>query len=167
MFAPPLRSPLQGKERRWQVFKLFEKKVISGCEGRGDAESPYLTRYTLLGTPWFQLCMHVFHRSDNDELHDHPWDFLTLILKGGYKERVFSTRPHATMLLKHKPGALLYRPAERAHQVILYSDAPKGPGEYREAVTLVLMFKRRREWGFFTKNGKYVHWLDYFNLNRC
>lgn len=140
-------------------MKFFEKKTISGCEARGDADSPYLTRYTLLGCRWFQLCIHVFHRSDNDEMHDHPWDFWTLLLKGGYMERVFTTRPHATQLLKHRPGALLYRPAEHAHQVVLY------PG--KQATTLVLMFKRRREWGFFTKKGAYVKWLDYFNLNRC
>lgn len=148
-------------------MKIFDRKVISGCEGRGDSDSPYLTRLTLFGCRWFQLCLHTFHRSDHDELHDHPWDFLTFILSGGYMERVMTTKPHASRILKHKPGALLYRRAEHAHQVILYSDAAEGPGEYREAKTLVLMFKRRREWGFFTKKGAYLHWLDYFNLNKC
>ena len=45
----------------------MKKTIIKGCESRGDADSPYLTRYTLIERPNWQLCVHVFHRSDADD----------------------------------------------------------------------------------------------------
>jgi hypothetical protein len=139
---------------------MIGKKIIYGCEARGDADSPYLTRYTLVSTRWFQLCVHVFHRSDADELHDHPWNFWTLILWRGYDERVSSlSMPHSSQLLHHRAGAFLYRPAEHMHRVILREGKP--------AVTLVLMTKRRREWGFMNRRGTWQQWQEYFRQMRC
>ncbi len=139
----------------------MRKKIIYGCEARGDAQSPYLTRYTLLATRWFQLCIHVFHRSDSPDLHDHPWDFWTLLLRGGYAEEVRT--PGRTTVLLHPPGSLLYRPAEHAHRVILWT---KPDGSPQRAVTLVLMLRRRREWGFFEKAG-WTRWIEYFTSKGC
>jgi hypothetical protein len=33
--------------------------------------------------------LHYFHRGDDDDaMHDHPWDFCTTILSGGYTEQL-------------------------------------------------------------------------------
>ncbi|MFP5276951.1 MAG: DNA methyltransferase [Acidobacteriota bacterium] len=80
------------------------RRVIYGCDGRGDGDSPYLTRYTLFSTPWIHLCIHVFHRSDADELHDHPWPFASLILWGGYIEE--SASKHAADMDRVVPMGL-------------------------------------------------------------
>ncbi|UOR06259.1 hypothetical protein MUN82_03985 [Hymenobacter aerilatus] len=161
----------------------MNKKIIYGCEARGDADSPYLTRYTLLSTRWFQLCVHVFHRSDADDLHDHPWNFWTLPLRHGYKEEYATTpgQPHATRIRECKVGRLYYRPARHTHRVILHNkwqDEPSQqeymPGKFAmgkrlkpaEAITLVLMTKRRREWGFYVK-GVWQYWIHYFDAKGC
>lgn len=64
-------------------MKFLEKKIIRGCEGRGDADSPYLSRWCLAATRWGNLYLHKFHRSDYDDMHDHPWWFLSLVLWRG------------------------------------------------------------------------------------
>ena len=50
----------------------------------------YLERYYLFlkdrKTFPFNVFLHRFHKSDPDDLHDHPWNYRTLILKGGYWE---------------------------------------------------------------------------------
>src|ERR1700721_599838 len=68
------------------AMKLLHKKTIMGCEARGGGNSPYLTRITLIETRRFSIYLHWFHRSDADDLHDHPWDFTSMILWRGYAE---------------------------------------------------------------------------------
>lgn len=55
-----------------------------------DSAEPYLERFYLFlkdrkNFP-FNIFLHKFLRSDPDDLHDHPWPYFTLILKGGYWE---------------------------------------------------------------------------------
>lgn len=160
----------------------MRKRIIYGCEERGDATSPYLTRYTLLNLGCWQLCLHIFHRSDwTDDLHDHPWDFLSLILWGGYIEETPAGKK------RYRPGALLWRPAEHVHRVQLYPWKKASPLEKkyehtrlhelhyvprRRAITLVWMGKRRRVWGFWEKAAvgtkrTYIAFTDYFKKYRC
>lgn len=131
---------------------MIKKKIIYGCEARGDANSPYLTRYTLVETKWFQLCLHIFHRSDEVDLHDHPWPFLSLLLWRGYMEET------PTGKSRKWPGMILYRKAKHIHRVELIDE--------RKAVTLVLMGKRYREWGFIV-NNRWMQWQNYFKEKGC
>lgn len=131
----------------------MKKKIIYGCEERGDALSPYLTRYTLLDIPdRLQICIHVFHRSDADDMHDHPWPFLSLILWRGYNEETPSGKR------RKWPGMLLIRNAEHRHRVELING--------KRAISLVIMGKRKRDWGFFTKSG-WIQWQKYFFEKGC
>lgn len=131
---------------------LFQKKTIFGCEARGDANSAYLTRYTLIKTRFGQICIHVFHRSDADELHDHPWNFWTFILWRGYVEETpFGRR-------RLWPGMLQFRPAEHRHRVELVNG--------HKSITLVFMGPYRREWGFVTPSG-WQQWREYFRRKGC
>ena len=51
---------------------------------------PYLERYYLFLKDRkrfpFNVFLHKFLKSDPDDVHDHPWSYFTLILKGGYYE---------------------------------------------------------------------------------
>lgn len=136
----------------WKNPFYFEHKIIYGCEGRGDGDKPYLTRYTLLKRKTFQICLHIFHRSDADDMHDHPWDFLSIILWRGYVEQTPEGK-------KRKwPGMFLYRKAEHQHRVELVNG--------KRAITLMIMGTKRRDWEFFTKLGR-IPWMTYFYNNRC
>jgi len=48
---------------------------------------PLLVRHKIVKGPAFGLCVHELRRSDYDRaLHDHPWWFVSLVLRGGYWE---------------------------------------------------------------------------------
>jgi hypothetical protein len=51
-------------------------------------DEPYLERYYLFLKDRkrfpFNVFLHKFLKSDPDDVHDHPWPYATIILKGGY-----------------------------------------------------------------------------------
>ena len=53
-------------------------------------QDPYLERYYLFLRDRkrfpFNIFVHKFLKGDPDHLHDHPWPYFTLILRGGYWE---------------------------------------------------------------------------------
>lgn len=65
--------------------RLFGRSVIYGKAD--EYRTPYMTRY------WFgRLRLHIFHRGDQDEdCHDHPWDFWTFPFHSYVEEVVEST----------------------------------------------------------------------------
>lgn len=133
-------------------MKLFCKRIIYGCEARGDGDSPYLTRITLVEIGGVGIYLHIFHRSDADVFHDHPWPFVTCILRRGYLERT----PNGDRRLR--PGMIAYRPAEWIHRVELLDS--------QTAVTLVFRGREKRKWGFHTLGG-WVYWKTYMRLLGC
>lgn len=157
---------------------MFRKKTITRQTGE-----PYLIRRYLIKTKLFQVVIHKILKSDDDCLHDHPWNFISIILKGGYWE---GTTPEQVLKseaeIEHYKKIIgdncvyykwygrfniLFRKAEWKHRLKL-AKMPKhiyGKDEI-PCTTLVIMFKRRREWGFFTKNG-FVKWFDYKSTQNC
>lgn len=124
------------------LTKVFRYFVITNGEG-----SPYLARYKLFRCPWFKVFLHHILRSDEDEeLHDHPWNFVSIVLWKGYLEIL----PKAARIIR--AGSVVRHRAEDAHRLIL--DAP--------AWTLVFVTGKKRMWGFHTKTGwlSYVDFLD-------
>lgn len=54
----------------------------------GKSECPYAFRWRL-DFYWFSFRLHKWLRSDDKRaFHNHPWHFITFILKGGYKDVV-------------------------------------------------------------------------------
>lgn len=118
----------------------MRKFTITNAQGE-----PYLTRYKLFVTRWFGIYLHEIHRSDEDRaLHDHPWDFTSIILWGGYFEETPSgIKDHGVFsIIRHK--------AEDAHKLTLK----------KKTWTLVFRGRNRRHWGFYAETG-WVHHLDY------
>ena len=93
--------------------KVGRKRIITD---RTD-EEPYLERYYLFfkdrETFPFNIFIHKFLKSDPDDLHDHPWGFRTLILKGGYWEHTEEGK-----FWRH-PGYIGFRSANNLHRVDL------------------------------------------------
>lgn len=138
----------------------MEKLIIRGCDGRGDGELPYLTRWVLIRKRKFALYFHKFHRSDAEDLHDHPWSFISIILWRGYYEQTFKKNGDCCgyEIKKIWPGSILYRKSSHAHRVILHNGKP--------AYTLVIRFKDNVNWGFY-RSGVYLHFVDYFKTFKC
>src|SRR6202451_4200464 len=82
----------------------------------GDPLRPYLYRwYVLPRNDWLNIYLHKFLRDDDDRaLHDHPWQILSIILKGGYIEHL----PDAIKF--RNPGQCIFRDATHTHRIQLY-----------------------------------------------
>ena len=108
----------------------------------------------------FNLSARVHHilRSDDDRaFHDHPWTYLTLVLRGGYTE-------HKPMFDKSGicignstewigPGRLVMRQADSWHRLEL----PSG----QTAWTLFMTGKYRQRWGFMVNPRWKVPYTEY------
>lgn len=131
--------------------KVGRKRIIMD---RTD-EEPYLERYYLFfkdrETFPFNIFIHKFLKSDPDDLHDHPWGFRTLILKGGYWEHTEQGK------FWRKPGFTQSVEPMHKHRVELK------PG--CTCWTLFIPYRRCRKWGFY-RDEKWIESEDYFRLRK-
>lgn len=144
----------------------------------------YMTRWRLVDVAWLGgIRVHRIVRSDVDrEPHDHPFTFLSLILKGGYFEASY-VRDGVTVdgdpVFRESerwfpPGSLIFRRAEALHRLTLPKQLPKWtnigcddmpPLVEREAWTLVITGPRRRVWGFQTDEG-WISWRAFLEKKK-
>lgn len=113
-------------------------------------DEPYLERYYLFLKDRqrfpFNVFLHKFLKSDPDDLHDHPWPYATLILKGGYWE----TTPEGRFW--RSPGHFRICKANSLHRIELDPSV--------ECWTVFMPGPKQREWGFI-KNGTWTQWEQY------
>lgn len=96
----------------------------------------YLTRYYVWRSKYLTILIHKFWASDPDEPHDHPWDWASYILRGGYWEHeVDGTK-------RWRNDGWRFRHAEEFHRISV-EDGYEG-----FTTTLFVTFGRRRKWGF-------------------
>ena len=124
----------------------MHRVTINNCNG-----GKYLTRWMLwLPNPFFNIYLHKFWAGDDRSYgpHDHPWSFLSIILRGFYIERIYGPDGEYKADLRGWLSTR-FRSAETLHAVVL----PPG----RTAWSLVVTFRRRRPWGFYTPWGWRPH----------
>lgn len=134
----PYASGLSWLQR---LFSGKPHQIIGGENG-----DPYMLRwYVIPRNPLLNIYVHKFLRSDDDRaLHDHPWWFVSLILRGSY--------------IEHTPGgarirdawSIAFRPAETRHRVQLLINMMTG----RELPcwTVIVTGPKRRGWGFWCRD---------------
>jgi hypothetical protein len=138
------------------IIRLFHYHAI------GDPV--FLRRWTIVGVDSWGLLLHQFVRSDHDRAcHDHPWNYLTFILWGGYWERFLPINaPAARACFERmewrRPWSLLYRPAIWRHRIELertwdrppdFDPSRTYPFKDRASWSLVFVGPRRQPWGFW------------------
>ncbi len=136
--------------------RLGRKRIVYD---RVDNE-PYLERYYLLFKDRerfpFNVFLHKFLKSDPDDVHDHPWPYATLILRGGYWEwrPQFNSRGEKTGEIARWCGAGSFRTAsaETYHRIELDPDVT--------CWTLFMPGPKQRDWGFLVRNV-WVQWEQY------
>lgn len=108
---------------------------------------------------WFPISIRVHHICLPDEardMHDHPWNARTIILKGGYTEhRLEAVMPNGDVLAKvynRVPGDTATIRFGEYHNI---KELPDGG-----AWTLFISGKYRGTWGFLV-NGVKVQWRKY------
>lgn len=125
-----------------------------------QSKEPLLERYYvfLKDRKWFPFNMfvHKFCKSDPDDVHDHPWPYATLILKGGYYEWVPEFDNNGKMFKEvchwRGPGHFRICGADSFHRIELDPSIT--------AWTLFMPGPQKREWGFLVKN-QWIHNDEY------
>lgn len=111
-------------------------------------EPAYLRRWWIIPRNEFQnVYLHEILRDDDDRaLHDHPWDNVSLLLAGSYRE----ITPEGTFV--RQPGDVIHRTATTLHRLELIDSKP--------CISLFFTGAKVREWGFACPNG-WIHWREF------
>lgn len=155
------------------MLKLFKKRKPDFIVSREGI--PYLHRWWLIPrNKFFNVYLHKFLGDDEDRaLHCHPWNSLSILLKGGYIEHLPGGK-----IKVYKRFAVIFRPATYAHRIelhkkkvgVVWQNADKTEGSLTEkevslpALTLFITGPKIREWGFLCPQG-FRHWQDFVNPN--
>lgn len=130
---------------------------------------PYLYRWWIVRSkeleggarvPDANVFLHIQVAHDPERpLHDHPWDNQSVILSGGYGERICmcSERPtqRNTTTYVRKKGDVIWRKAEWSHRLYL-------PPAIPYTMTLFSTGPKTRRWGFWYDAG----WTWYGDVTR-
>lgn len=88
----------------------------------------------------------LLHRMDAPDpgidLHDHPWWFVSIIIKGGYVEaRASNRQPNEQAWITRKPWSVKTMRLDECHTITSLLT--------KHSWSLVLKGPRRRSWGFY------------------
>jgi hypothetical protein len=117
-----------------------------------ESNDPYLERYYIFLKDRkhfpFNVFIHKFLKSDPDDVHDHPWPYATMILKGGYYEWIpqFNSKDEKIGELQvwRAPGHFRICSATSYHRIELDPNVT--------CWTLFMPGPQKREWGFLVNN---------------
>lgn len=107
----------------------------------------HFRRWELLKTPWGSIWLHGIYKADQDKhLHNHPWDFKSIVLKGSYIEQT----PLGNK--RQYPGKFNSRNGADYHKIL----------ELLSPVVYTLFFvsKPKREWGYRVR-GEFIQHEKY------
>jgi len=147
-------------------LKLLEKLGRKRIVYDRVANEPYLERYYLFLKERdrfpFNVFLHKFLKSDPDDVHDHPWPFATLILRGGYWEWRPQFNAQGLKIGEIArwcgPGSFRTARATTYHRI-----------ELDPAVTCWTLFMpgpKQRDWGFLVRNV-WVQWEQYLKQRKA
>jgi hypothetical protein len=106
--------------------------------------------------------VHKFLKSDPDDVHDHPWSFATLILRGGYWEwrPTFDAEGRKNGEVSRWCGAGSFRTARANtyHRIELDPNIT--------CWTLFMPGRKQRDWGFLVKN-QWIQWEQYLKQRKA
>jgi len=135
------------------LSKLMEligrKRVIYDRDGK----VPYLIRYYVFlknrkRFP-FNITLHKVLVGDEPTLHDHPWNYATLILKGGYWEHIPVISREGFVVGATRewrgPGHFRIRKPDDLHWLELEKDEN---GNEIPCWSLFFMGRKQKDWGF-------------------
>ena len=103
----------------------------------------HFKRWSIWSTRWFNIYLHQINEADLDEdMHDHPWSFWSIILWGGYQEQLKDS------LVNRRFLHMAYRKKNTPHKILRL---------FRRTWTLVVTGPGDRVWGYDTDKG----WKDF------
>lgn len=137
--------------KRWAIMERFEVPNFD------DPTTNYLERLRIIETPLASIYLHRLGTPDSrPTLHDHPWSFVSFIVRGGYVEQrlnLHTRKPER----KHRRWVNIMR-RDDAHYIESLDRTPTW--------TLLLVGRRRRTWGYLRKMHRDGGWTwDQFDTD--
>lgn len=116
--------------------------------------SLYMGRYALFESKYLSARVHHIATEDHDDVpHDHPWNFISIVLRGGYVERLGLLDEAA---IARREGSIAHRKAKDAHRITYV--AP-------DTWTLFIYGRFQHDWGFYTPEG-WVQWRTFLDSGK-
>ena len=112
----------------------------------------HFRRWQILKTRWFSIWLHGIYAPDEDKhLHNHPWDFKSIVLKGSYIEQTENGN------ITQRPGKFNSRNGSDFHKILEL----KSPVVY----TLFIVSPVKRIWGYKV-DGVFIQQDEYRKLKK-
>ena len=122
-------------------------------------DQPYLERYYVFlkdRTRFpFNVFLHRFLKSDPDDAHDHPWNYVSWILQGSLLEKNIEMGEKISRTQVLKSGNVIKRNAKSFHKLSLWKC------DY--VITLFFTGPRIKDWGYYV-NGEWIQNEEYRKL---
>jgi hypothetical protein len=132
------------------ILKNIIDKFFLVKEIRSQKGELHFLRWRLLQIPWFRVYIHKICLPDYDsDKHTHPWNFLSLILRGGYTQEL-SHKRYVTV----KQFDVVQMSRHEGHRITL-NESPTW--------TLVIAYGKYIDWGYLTTTG-FMHHKKYRTL---
>jgi hypothetical protein len=148
---------LDGYMERYWLVPYSDRKLDYGC-GPLSIKKQLPGRLLQL-TGCAERIHHILRSDDDRAFHDHPWWYVTIILRGGYFEvrRVYdeSGLYVGDSRTWYGPGSILFRGSKSLHRLEL----PKG----RTCWTLFITGPKQQHWGFFPNPVNKIYYREYLD----
>jgi len=165
---PAIAAWLIARAKRTPYLHIMSADGTEMYMGRWWLFNPYSRethKSALWWCPWSLRIHHIMRQDEDRNLHDHPWNARTIILRGGYTEQ---------RLLDHDDPGLSGLNMPASGQATEYIDRRPGEtaqlryGEYHRidtvadggAFTLFITSPYKGTWGFLV-DGVKVPWRTY------
>ena len=115
-------------------------------EIRSKTGELHFTRWRIFSIPKWNINLYLHRIAINDldkHPHDHPWNYITFIIKGGYVERC-NDRVCIRQLFD-----ISRKKATETHKIVHLLG--------KVCYTLVFTYGKKRTWGYQTEKG----WIDH------
>jgi len=113
----------------------------------------HFKRFAIIECSLFSIYIHHIYKADEDKhLHDHPWNYYSIILNGSMEEDSLTTDKNGIYRRLLKTFDTSYQKAERFHKIYSLPD--------NKLISLFFTGPRFREWGY-NVDGKWVDNVTY------
>jgi hypothetical protein len=144
------------------IGKLIDRLIARARRTPYQHIGDYMERWWLIPYSRFGIACRLHHilKSDDDRaFHDHPWPYLTVVLRGGYTE-VKPRYDRSGFYLGESrrwygPGSVIFRRAKSWHRL----EIPPGASAW----TMFISGPKRQSWGFLPHTTTKIYWREYLN----
>lgn len=145
---PELQKLASNRSPDWA---FMEKFIVPNYD---TPKIPYLTRWRIIQTPVFGIYLHKIGTPDpRDTLHNHPWAFTAIILRGGYLEAVPGSGTPYPVRWKPVRWINIKRFHNSFHWIMSLDRTPTW--------TLMFVGRRRRVWGYLDREGVFTKFHEH------